>query len=233
MDSKLKVLVVDDEMNIVNVISAYLQAEGHEVITAYDGVAGLDAFYRTQPDFVILDLMMPELSGENVCREIRESSDVPIIMLTAKVAEKDKIAGLDLGADDYVSKPFSPGELMARVRAVARRRISAKSKSVSIYEDGYLNVDEKRKLVIAGGEQLKLTMTEFELLCLLCKSVGRTFTRDELIASVLGYDYDGYDRTIDVHIKNLRKKLIRPYIETVYGLGYRFKGAEDHEKNVN
>lgn len=233
MDSKLKVLVVDDEMNIVNVISAYLQAEGHEVITAYDGVAGLDAFYRTQPDFVILDLMMPELSGEDVCREIRESSDVPIIMLTAKVAEKDKIAGLDLGADDYVSKPFSPGELMARVRAVARRRISAKSKSVSIYEDGYLNVDEKRKLVIAGGEQLKLTMTEFELLCLLCKSVGRTFTRDELIASVLGYDYDGYDRTIDVHIKNLRKKLIRPYIETVYGLGYRFKGAEDHEKNVN
>lgn len=230
MADKMKVLVVDDEENIVNVIKAYLEAEGHDVIEAYNGSEALLAFDKEKPDFVILDLMMPELSGEEVCEAIRAVSDVPIIMLTAKVSERDKISGLDIGADDYVAKPFSPGELMARVRAISRRRSPKKDKHI-LFDDGYMRIDDRMKQVTIEAQPISLTGTEYDLLVLLSAHDGRVFSREELISHVLGYDYDGYDRTIDAHVKNLRKKINRPYIETVYGMGYRFKGDAANEKN--
>jgi len=230
MTEKLKILVADDEVNIVNVVKAYLEAEEYEVECAYNGAEALEAFYKHAPDFIILDLMMPLVTGEEVCREIRENSDVPIIMLTAKVAERERIAGLDIGADDYVIKPFSPGELMARVRAILRRQGDRKVLS-SLYKDPYLHVDDLSKEAMIENSSIGLTSTEYELLSLMCIHPGRVFGREELVERILGYDYEGYDRTIDAHIKNLRKKLKRPYIETVYGMGYRFKGDAWNEKN--
>ncbi len=173
---------------------------------------------------------MPKVSGEEVCISIRSGSDVPIIMLTAKVSEKEKISGLDIGADDYVSKPFSPGELMARVRAISRRRTPPKE-SQTIFDDGYMKIDDRSKQVTIGNQIISLTGTEYDLLVLVSAHNGRVFSREELINQVLGYDYDGYDRTIDTHIKNLRKKIVKPYIETVYGMGYRFKGDAVHDEN--
>ncbi len=234
MSERLKVLVADDEVNIVNVVKAYLEAEGHEVVYAYNGSHALELFSSESPDVIILDLMMPELSGEEVCAEIRRTSDVPIIMLTAKVAERERISGLDLGADDYVLKPFSPGELMARVRAIARRLEKAHgSENEIIYEDSKLKVDESQKEVYVDGQSVGVTITEFDLVKLMCSHPGRAFGREELVERVLGFDYEGFDRTIDAHIKNIRKKLKYTYIETVYGMGYRFKGDNSHEKNEN
>jgi len=236
MVQKLKVLVVDDEENIVNVIRAYLEAEGHDVVTADNGIDALEQFYSQSPNFIILDLMMPELSGEEVCKIIRETSDVPIIMLTAKVSERDRISGLDLGADDYVVKPFSPGELMARVRAVERRqhpRSEDADANAIVYCDNVLVVDDTQKEAHIDGMAIGVTLKEFNLLKLLCAHPGRAYSREELVERVLGYDYEGFDRTIDVHIKNLRKKLKYTYIETVYGMGYRFKGDADHAENKN
>jgi len=209
MTEKLKILVADDEVNIVNVVKAYLEAEEYEVECAYNGAEALEAFYKHAPDFIILDLMMPLVTGEEVCREIRENSDVPIIMLTAKVAERERIAGLDIGADDYVIKPFSPGELMARVRAILRRQGDRKVLS-SLYKDPYLHVDDLSKEAMIENSSIGLTSTEYELLSLMCIHPGRVFGREELVERILGYDYEGYDRTIDAHIKNLRKKLKRP-----------------------
>lgn len=231
MTQTRKVLVVDDEQNIVSVIKAYLEAEGHEVFEAYDGEMALEIFEQVQPEIVILDLMMPMLSGEDVCKEIRKTSEVPIIMLTAKVAEREKIAGLDLGADDYVSKPFSPGELMARIRAISRRLPEENTHEEIYFNDGYLKIDDEMHQVFIEDTPISVTVTEYDILKLISVHEGRIFSREELINRVLGYDYDGYDRTIDAHIKNLRKKLSKPYIETVYGLGYRFKGAANHEKD--
>jgi len=231
MTEKRKVLIVDDEKQILSVIRAYLEAEGHSVFEAANGEEALEAFSKMTPDIIILDLMMPVMSGEEVCQEIRKTSDVPIIMLTAKVSEKDKISGLDLGADDYVSKPFSPGELMARVRAISRRLPQSAHENEAYYNDGFLKVDDTLHQIYIKDQAVSLTGTEYDLLKLMCIHPGRIFSREELINRVLGFDYDGYDRTIDAHIKNVRKKIIKPYIETVYGMGYRFKGAVEHEKN--
>ncbi|WP_425447788.1 response regulator transcription factor [Dethiothermospora halolimnae] len=219
------ILVVDDEKQIVNVVAAYLEKDGYKVFTAYDGHEALDIFYEEDVDFVILDLMMPKLSGEEVCKKIRLKSDIPIIMLTAKVEEEDRINGLDIGADDYVVKPFSPKELLARIRAIARRTNKEDIKATILeINDGELVIDTNKMEVFKNDELIDLTPTEFKVLSILAQNVGKVFSRDELITKALGFDYIGYDRTIDTHVKNIRHKINDRgnYIKTVYGVGYKF-----------
>ncbi len=219
-----KVLVVDDEEKIVRIVKAYLEREGYTVVAAYDGKAAL-AMARTEaPDLVLLDLMLPEMSGWDVCRTLRSESNVPIIMLTARDEDTDKVVGLELGADDYVTKPFNPRELVARVRAVLRRTESPPEKRRLVFGD--LTVDLDRHEVRHAGRPVELTPTEFELLRVLAEAPGRVYSRMQLLDRVQGYAYEGYERTIDSHIKNLRKKLEpdpdKPrYILTVRGVGYK------------
>ncbi len=221
-----KILVVDDEVKIVRVVADYLKAAGFQVIKAYTGKEALVAFRQEKPDLIILDLMLPEMDGLDVARIIRQESDVPIIMLTARVEEADRVAGLELGADDYVTKPFSPRELVARVRAVLRRTGGDKSTQSPI-RAADVEIDPERRTVTVGGKPVELTATEFEILSVLARHPGRVFSRLELLERVQGFAYEGYERTIDVHIKNLRRK-IEPdpknprYILTVYGVGYKF-----------
>jgi len=218
------ILVVDDEEDILEVIKAYLIKEGYNVITANDGVGAMESF-NEDIDLIILDLMMPNLSGEEVCKKIRSKSDVPIIMLTAKALEVDVINGLDLGADDYVTKPFSPKELIARVRSALRRSNKSILKADLLeFNDGDLLIDTNRLVVKKKGNSVKLTITEFKILEILSKNRGIAFSRDDIIIKALGYDYDGNDRTIDAHIKNIRQKIEdnNKYIKTVHGLGYKF-----------
>ncbi|KPU27299.1 transcriptional regulator [Caloranaerobacter sp. TR13] len=227
MDSfKKNILLVDDEEQIINVVKAYLQKEGYNVFTAYNGKEALDVFNKEAIDFIVLDLMLPDLPGEEVCKQIRIKSEVPILMLTAKVDEMDRINGLDIGADDYMIKPFSPKELVARVRAIFRRISNEFIKADVIeFNNGDLVIDINKMEVKKRGKLIKLTPKEFKLLTVLAKNLGKVFTREELIDKVLGYDYDGYDRTIDAHIKNLRHKIEdeeNKYIITVYGVGYKF-----------
>lgn len=220
------ILVVDDEENIVEVIKAYLEKEGCKVYTAHEGRRALAIARDENIDFVILDLMLPDIMGEEVCKEIRSFSDVPILMLTAKVNEADKIYGLDSGADDYLIKPFSPKELMARLRAIFRRTINTNETNIS-HKYGDLLINIEKMEVIKAGKAVELTSTEFKILALLVNNKGRIFSREELITKVLGYDYEGYDRTIDTHIKNIRQKIESngtKYITTVYGAGYKFLG---------
>jgi DNA-binding response OmpR family regulator len=219
-----KILVVDDEEKIVRIVKAYLEREGYTVVAAYDGKAAL-AMARTEaPDLVLLDLMLPEVSGWDVCRTLRAESNVPIIMLTARDEDTDKIVGLELGADDYVTKPFNPRELVARVRAVLRRAESPQEKRRMVFGD--LTVDLDKHEVRHAGRLVELTPTEFELLRVLAEAPGRVYSRMQLLDKVQGYAYEGYERTIDSHIKNLRKKLEadpeKPrYIVTVRGVGYK------------
>ena len=218
------ILVVDDEEDILEVIKAYLIKEEYNVITANNGTEALEKFSE-DIDLIILDLMMPNLSGEEVCKKIRIKSEVPIIMLTAKVQEIDVITGLDLGADDYITKPFSPKELMARVRATLRRNDKSTLKANLLeFNDGDLTIDSNRLVVKKKGQSVKLTITEFKILEILSKNRGIAFSRDDIIVKALGYDYDGNDRTIDAHIKNIRQKIEddKKYIKTVHGLGYKF-----------
>lgn len=228
LDNFKTVLVVDDEENIVEVVKAYLKKEGYKVLTAYDGKEALNIFNREEIDFIVLDLMMPNISGEDVCKEIRLTSQVPILMLTAKVQEGDRIYGLDIGADDYMSKPFSPKELVARVRAILRRTNPHEKKAEIIeLNSGDLEINFGNMEVKKQGEYVELTATEFKLLSFLAQNIGMVFSRDTLIEKVLGYDYEGYDRTIDTHIKNIRHKIEdekNKYIITVYGAGYKFMG---------
>lgn len=229
MDNTEKnILVVDDEESIVSVVKAYLEKEGYGVFTAYNGNEALDKFNQEMVHLVILDLMLPDLSGEEVCRKIRLESQIPIIMLTAKIYEADRIYGLDIGADDYITKPFSPKELVARVRAILRRIGTDEIRaSILTFSDGDLTIELNRMKVKKQGQLVDLTATEYKLLCLLAQNAGKVFTREDLIVKVLGYDYDGYDRTIDTHIKNLRHKIEdqhNKYILTVYGVGYQFAG---------
>ena len=226
-----KVLVVEDDPGITHVIRLYLEQDGHQVATAADGSAGLKLARQSDPDLIVLDLMLPRLDGMEICRALRQESDVPIIMVTARVSEADRLAGLDLGADDYVLKPFSPRELAARVRAVLRRtaRPSA-SHGLSSIEYGEICIDLARRTVAVGPNKPSLTPTEFRLLTTLAAEPGRAFTRDQIIDRVLGYDFEGFDRTVDVHVANLRRKVEphvgRPrYIQTVHGVGYRFGDA--------
>ncbi|MGE5601415.1 MAG: response regulator [Nitrososphaerales archaeon] len=221
------ILVVDDDKKIVDLVAMYLKRDGYSVLPAYDGQEALDVARRRRPDLVVLDLMLPELSGMDVCKLLRAESRVPIVMLTARAADEDKLRGLDLGADDYVTKPFNPRELVARVRAVLRRTYPDETPGNDL-QYGDLVISFLRHEVTVGGKPANLTPTEFRLLEALVREPGRAFSRSELLDRAFGYDYDGVERTVDVHIMNLRRK-IEPgggewrYIATVPGLGYRFE----------
>jgi len=222
-----KILVVDDEPGITELLDSYLAKEGYSVVTAADGEAALSAAEREQPDLILLDLMLPKKNGYEVCREIRAKSNIPIIMLTARDEEPDKIVGLELGADDYITKPFSPREVVARVRAVLRRT-EAEATESPVIRAGGLEIDPLRHEVKRGDEFIELTPTEFKLLETLADSPRRVFTRLQLVEEVQGYSFEGYERTIDAHIKNLRQKIEDDpksprLIGTVYGVGYRFE----------
>jgi DNA-binding response OmpR family regulator len=230
-----RVLVVDDEPSIVEVVSSYLQRAGFDPVAAATGTQALDAFEKTHPSLVVLDLMLPDMSGEEVCRRLRSCSRVPIIMLTARAEDADAVRGLGLGADDYVTKPFSPRQLMARVDAVLRRSAAdaAPLASVLAFGDDDLTIDAAAATVRKSGRPVSLTPSELRLLCTLAANPRRTFSRDELITHALGgADFDGFDRTVDVHIKNLRQKIETDpraprYIHTVHGMGYRFDAEAD------
>jgi DNA-binding response OmpR family regulator len=226
-----KILVVDDESKIRKVVTAYLEQAGFKVVTAGDGQMALTAFRHEQPDLVILDLMLPGMDGLDVCRAMRRESNVPIIMLTARAEEADRLIGLELGADDYVVKPFSPREVVARVRAVLRR-VEGEASPPAVIRVGDLLVDLDRHTVEVAGRPVELTPTEFDLLAAMARYPGRAFTRLQLLAQVQGDAYEGYERTVDAHIKNLRAKIEpdprRPrYIVTVYGVGYRLEEVPD------
>jgi len=224
-----KVLVVDDDVKTVELVRLYLDRDGYQVLTAYDGVEALRLARESYPDLIVLDLMLPDIDGLEVCRTLRHESDVPIIMLTARTTDQDKLTGLDLGADDYVTKPFSPKELAARVRAVLRRLPG--ERGLEEIKSGELSMNFTQHEAWLAGRPLNLTSVEFKLLGVLAKEPGRVFSRAILIEEALGYDFEGFDRTIDVHILNLRRKLepdpSHPrYIKTIYGVGYKFVGGE-------
>ena len=221
-----KILVVDDEKKIVDIVKAYLERDGYKVIVAYDGRLALQMARSESPELIVLDLMLPEVSGWDVCRSLRTESNVPIIMLTARDDDSDKIVGLELGADDYVVKPFNPKELVSRVRAVLRRAEGTAVKTKRI-EFADLSIDLERHEVKRGDRLVELTLTEFELLRVLAEAPGRVYSRMQLLDKAQGSAYEGYERTIDSHIKNLRKKVEtdpeRPkYVITVRGVGYKF-----------
>lgn len=223
----MKLLIVEDEAPIAEVLCAYAKREGYDTAYAPDGLAALDIFTHDDIDLVILDLMLPKLSGEEVCRRIREKSSVPIIMLTAKSSESDVVEGLDLGANDYVAKPFSPRVLMARVRAQLRPRESRGNIASGLCAEGRIEIDPERVEIRKDGTPIPVTKSEFLIFSTLASRPIRTWSREEIIRSALGDDYDGFDRTIDTYIKNLRKKLAEPghengWIKTIYGFGYRF-----------
>jgi two-component system alkaline phosphatase synthesis response regulator PhoP len=220
------ILVVDDEKRIAHLVRDYLENAGLQAIVAYDGKTAMAQFRHERPDLVVLDLNLPGMDGLDVARAVRQERNTPIIMLTARVEEMDRILGLELGADDYVSKPFSPRELVARVRAVLRRA-GGDEPAAPLLRVGDLAIDTEKRLVTQNGEAIDLTTTEFNLLVVLARSPGRVFSRMELLDRVQGEAFEGYERTIDVHVKNLRKKIeLDPrhptYILTVYGAGYRF-----------
>lgn len=224
-----KVVVVDDDASVQEVTRAYLERDGYLVYVAGTAAEGLAVAERVKPGLVVLDLMLPDRSGEDVCREIRERSDVPILMLTAKASEDERVAGLALGADDYLTKPFSPRELVARVRAILRRtQIETPLVELLSFDDGALEIDTVQHEVRREGAPVELTPNEYKLLQTLARYPGRVYSRFELINHVQGYEYEGYERTIDAHVKNLRKK-IEPdpkhprYVETVFGAGYRLR----------
>ncbi len=225
--SQKRVLVVEDDPKASELVKLYLQRDGFSVTAAFDGLDGLNKAREEKPDLVVLDLMLPKLDGLEVCRTLRQESGVPIVMLTARTTEQDVLRGLGLGADDYVTKPFSPRELVARVKAVLRRTAEE-----SLYRGplnvtfGELRIDYAKHRVTVGGRDVHLTPTEFRLLAALAREPGRVFSRSQLIQKVLGYDFEGSERTVDVHVLNLRRK-IEPdgastrYIKSVYGMGYK------------
>ena len=226
-----KVLVVDDEHKIVEVVKSYLEHAGFEVYTAYDGRHALELFEKTSPSIVILDLMLPDLSGEEICRTIRKQSRVPVIMLTAKADEENILSGLDIGADDYITKPFSPKQLVARVVAVLRRTVCdpVPLSNILSYNNKDLVIDSLMHEVKKGGHVVSLTPNEYRILLTLIKYPKKTFTREELVNMALGEDFEGFDRTVDTHVKNLRQKIeddpkAPKYLVTVHGVGYRFAG---------
>ena len=221
------VLVVDDEIRIRDVVRRYLEHDGHQVLTAGSGAEALEVVSRSAVDLVVLDLRLPDISGEEVAREIRRRSDVPILMLTAKVDERDRVRGLEAGADDYVTKPFSPRELVLRVSAILRRgRVQNAAESTESYGDGILVIDETTHRVSVNGNSVELTPTEWGVLLALAAQPGRVCSRYELINRVRGYEFEGYERTIDSHVKNLRRKIEAApndpvIVQTVTGVGYR------------
>ncbi len=222
-----RVLVVDDEAQIVKVLRAYLEKAGYHVVTAADGNAALAVFRQSHPDFVILDLNLPGMDGLDVCRALRKESNVPILMLTARVEETDRLIGLELGADDYVVKPFSPREVVARVRTIFRRA-SAEPVKAEVIQAGELVIDLGGHSVSRSNQPVDLTPTEFEILVTLANQPKRVLSRMQIMEQALGESFEGYERTIDAHIKNLRNKLEperkkSSYIHTVFGVGYKFE----------
>jgi two-component system alkaline phosphatase synthesis response regulator PhoP len=220
------VLVVDDEPKIVKQAQDYLERSGFRVITAGDGKTALAQARHERPDLIVLDLNLPQMDGLDVCRALRRESDMPIIMLTARVDETDRLIGLELGADDYITKPFSPRELVARVRAVLRR-VRGGVHQPGLVRAGDLEIDLRGHRVTRAGEAIDLTRSEFNLLALLAQHPGQTFSREQLLDRLHGVAYDGYDRSVDAHVKNLRRKLEADpsephYVLTVYGVGYKF-----------
>ena len=219
-----RVLVVDDDAKTVELVKLYLKRDGYRVLTAYDGIEALRLAREGHPDLIVLDLMLPGINGLEICRTLRAESDVPVILLTAKTTDQDKLVGLDLGADDYVTKPFSPRELAARVRAVLRRLPGERGPAE--IKNGELTVNFLKHEGFLTGKPLNLTTVEFKLLAALIKEPGRVFSRAQLIENALGHDFEGFDRTIDVHVLNLRRKLEPDpghprYIKTIYGAGYK------------
>ena len=224
-----KILIVDDETRLVDVLKAYLERDGYRVAAAYNGREALLLARREKPDLILLDLMLPEMDGMEVCRTLRKESEVPIIMLTARSEETDKLIGLELGADDYVTKPFSPREVVARVRAVLRRSLMSPGAGEEAITLGNLVIDQARHEVRRQDEVIAITPTEFELLWALASNRGRVLSRLQLMEKALGDSYEGYERTIDAHIKNLRRKIeLDPahprYVQTVFGVGYKVEG---------
>ena len=226
------ILIVDDEVKITEVVKSYLENSGYLTACAYDGKNAMSLFEKCSPVLIILDLMLPDMTGEDICREIRKKSRVPIIMLTAKIEDADIIGGLGIGADDYLTKPFSPRQLVARVEAVLRR---VSSEAVPLtnefsFNDGDLVIEGLRHEIRKNGQLVALTPNEYKILVTMSKYPSKVFTREELIELALGDDYDGFDRVIDTHIKNIRQKLgddgrTPRYILTVHGTGYRFGGG--------
>ncbi|MDQ7842389.1 MAG: response regulator transcription factor [Armatimonadota bacterium] len=225
MSNRRTVLIVEDEPQIADIVRQYLERDGYRVVVVDDGARAVDEVARLRPDLVLLDLMLPGMDGFEVCRRIRARGTTPVIMLTARDEESDKLIGLELGADDYITKPFSPREVVARVRAVLRRSRGAEEEGELIRVHD-LEIDPQRFRASRAGQVLDLTPTEFRLLTVLARSPGRAFTRLQLLDQVQGYGFEGYERTVDAHVKNLRQKLEPDpqhprYILTVHGVGYR------------
>ena len=224
-----KILIVEDEDSVLDPLELLLSKEGFSIETARNGREGLDKFWKVSPDLVLLDIMLPEVSGTEVCRQIRAKSNVPIIMLTAKDTEVDKVVGLELGADDYIVKPYSKAELVARIKAVLRRGLNEHTSSDGgVITAGPVSIDVDRHAVSIGGENISLPLKEFELLEFLVRNSGRVLTRTQLIDRVWGSDYFGDTKTLDVHVKRLRAKIEKDpanptYIQTIRGLGYKFE----------
>ncbi|MGJ3240175.1 MAG: response regulator [Anaerolineae bacterium] len=223
-----QILIIEDDVKTSNLLRLYLRQSGYQAEIANDGQTGLDMARRIQPDLIVLDLMLPKMDGLEICRILRDETTVPIIILTAKSTEDDILYGLELGADDYVAKPFSPREVVARVRTVLRR-VQEYSESITHKEllFGDLQINLTRHEVQIKGDTVHLTPKEFKLLETLAREPGRAFTRLELVERAFGYDYEGLERTVDAHVMNLRKKIEKDhtnphYVETVYGVGYRF-----------
>ena len=228
----MKILIVDDEANILEIVEAYLVAKNYQVFRAMDGEEALRKAETIRPDLIVLDLMLPDISGLEVCRRIRKSSSVPVIMLTARTTEQDILSGLQIGADHYMTKPFSPKELVARVQTVLRRSHPEPQEVKWSFEGGLLEIYPDNKQVFKKGVEVGLTPTEYRLLTLLASHPQQIFPRQQLLQVVKGLDFDGTDRVIDVHIKNLRQKIEDDdtrtpyYILTIYGEGYRFGGQK-------
>lgn len=230
----INILIIEDEQGISKIIKSYLEKEGYNVFQAFDGKEGLDYFENEQIDLILLDLMIPKISGEDLIKEIRNKSNVPVIMVTAKVSEENIINGLKLGADDYVTKPFSPKELMQRIKTVLRRieKYNIPRADIIKTTDGRLEMDLEYNRFFKDGEEIFLTKNEFQIIKTLFSNPNKIFTREEIIEITFGFDYDAYDRAIDTHIKNIRQKIEdnpkKPdYIKTIYGMGYKSGGVDD------
>ena len=228
------ILLIEDDSKIARIEKVYLEGAGYKVVHADTGKAAIDAAMKQMPALAILDLNLPDISGEEVCQELRQIGDFPIIMVTAKSSEEERVAGFALGADDYIVKPFSPRELVARIKAVLRRQQKGEINAGEplSFNKGGLVIDGQSYDVRIDGRQVNITPTEFKLLYVLASNPGRVFPREELVDKALGYQFEGYERSIDAHIKNIRHKLEKDprnpdYILTIYGVGYRFSGKRD------
>lgn len=233
----MKVLVIEDEEKVLNVIKKYLKKEGFEPLTYTSGKKGLEGFYEYSPDLVILDLMLPDIDGEEICKIIKEERDVPIIMLTAKSSVDDRIKGLSIGADDYLIKPFSPRELMMRVKVILKRYSNENQiKDKLSFNDKDLVIDKISHKVYKKNKEVELTPAEYKVFLFMVENEDINLSRNKIIEKVFGIEFDGYDRTIDTHIKNIRRKIEDDhknpqYIKTVFGFGYKFLGENSENEN--